>query len=203
MKPEELEALKKQLAALQAENEALKAAAPQDADGIEGLKKNRDTILDEKKKLQAKLDRLEAAAKEKETKALEEQKKFEELYQKEQVSHRETVERLAEISRKNNLTQAAAKAGMDTKYLPMLNNVEYNEDGTIKDEEALFSSVKESFPLFFEDRNPKAPDSHNGKPNILGGGGQKFTTAQFNDPEFFEKNRDAMMAAFTNGEITD
>lgn len=124
-------------------------------DDITGLVNKNNQLLDELKKLKGRLAKIDENKQAADEAALKEQNKWKELYEKEKAAHEVSKGEITKMTRKHNLTEAAAKAGMDIRYMPMLNDVEYDEDHKVKDSEGYFNRVKKDFPLFFESQQTK------------------------------------------------
>lgn len=193
----ELAELKKKLEALSSENEALKAAGSGTDTDLDGLKKNRDDILKEKKKFQKELESLKKAKEEADNQALIEQKKFQELYEQEKDKRESLETKLNNIVKVQNFEAAALSAGVapqSLKYVKMLmSSIDFDDDGKPLEVETVFTKLKEESPFFFQSGNTTAnvPFTDSTKTNITRTSNQPYTRAQIKEmsTEEYDKNR--------------
>jgi len=165
------------------------------SEDLEGLKKNRDTILAEKKGLQAEnaklLKKIEAA----ETKTLEEQNKYKELYEKETEKTKALTAKLETNTRMSAFNKAAAVAGMDAEYSEIFfPQAEFDDSGVLQNSEALFAKLKETKPALFS--SPQKISTDPAKPTVFKPGEHIYSREEIRNmpPEEYKKNRETIQA---------
>jgi hypothetical protein len=202
MDTKELEA---QNAALKAKlDEALKAVKSSEGVDVTGLTKNRDDILNESKKKDAKIKALTDAQDATKAEALKEKGQFKELYEKEQATTAKLTGTIDDMKKEKSLMKAMSKHGVHADFMPMVSGkVEYTETFDVKDVDAVFDGIKNEHPQIFGDQKPIVPDSDTTKAKILGTPAGQFTMEQVKDPEFFAKNKDTILKDFTAGKIKE
>lgn len=127
-------------------------------DELEGLKKNRDEILAEKKNLEKRLKKFEEEATEREKKEMEEKGKFKELYEK-------SNDELISLKRRLGFDKVAKKFSFDTDYTDVvLNRVQFDESGNIVDADKFFSELKNERPKLFNDEKKEITPVDTSKP---------------------------------------
>lgn len=127
-------------------------------DELEGLKKNRDEILREKKDLEKRLKKFEAEAEERAKKEMEEKGKFKELYEK-------TNSDYLSLKRRLEFDTVAKKYSFDTDYSDVvLNRVQFDESGKIVDAEKFFNELKTERPKLFNEEKKEIPAVDTSKP---------------------------------------
>lgn len=172
-------------------------------DDNSGLKNKNRELLDELKSTRKELQKMKDEQDKAKTESLKEQQKYKELYEKTITELENTKQEISKSKKENNLIREMSAAGMDIELMPVIaKRVEYNDDGEIKDAENFFNSVKEKKPQWFIDQQEQnVPHTDNTKTKILKPGKQKFTNEQITDPDFFEKNKDAILTALAAGEL--
>lgn len=138
---------------------------------LEGIKKNRDDILKEKRELQKRLEALETENKAREAKAAEEQGKFKELYEKAKTEAETIKTASLERIKAANLKIAAALNGFNVEYLEAIKGVEFTDDGELVDAKTFFKELKEKKPLFFTDAGNQSPVGVDSKKTAIHGTG--------------------------------
>lgn len=128
------------------------------SESLEGLKKNRDEILAEKKNLEKRLKKFEQEATEREKKEMEEKGKFKELYDK-------ANSELTSMKRRLEFDSVAKKFSFDTDYSDVvLNRVQFDESGKIVDAEKFFNELKTERPKLFNEEKKEIPAVDTSKP---------------------------------------
>ena len=194
----ELAELKKKLADMASENEALKAAGTGTDSDLEGLKKNKDEILKEKKKIQKELETLKKEKEDADNQALVEQKKFQELYEQEKAKREEVELKFKNVVKIQNFEAAALSAGVAPQNLryvkTLMDSIEFDEDGNPLEVEPVFTNLKEQSPFFFQSGESvvNIPFTDSTKTNLTRTSQQPFTAAQIKamSIEEYSKNRD-------------
>jgi hypothetical protein len=172
-----------------------------DTEDLTGLKANRDQILKEKKALQAKLDKLESDKTAAETKTLEEQKKFEELYEKQKDISDGFEAKLLEQSKRMIFNAEAAKRGFDISYSEFFYKEAEIVDGKMSDPESYFKTLKESKPALFTGATSDLIKTDTKKTSPLGEKGHVFTRGEIRDmtAEEYKKHKEAITAQESQG----
>lgn len=128
------------------------------ADDLEGLRKNRDEILQEKKNLEKRLKKFETEAEERTKTEMEEKGKFKELYEK-------STNELMSLKKRLEFEQVAKKYSFDTDYSDViLNRVQFDSEGKIQDAEKFFSELKNERPKLFNDEKKDITPVDTSKP---------------------------------------
>lgn len=156
---------------------------------LEGLKKNRDSILKEKKALEAELKKLKAYREKEETERLEKEKKYQDLWEKEKAEKEKLLTSLKEKTQLSNLEKEARKYGFDTDYLDTIRGAEFDEEGNLTNGEDLFKGLKESKPKFFDESAESVVKIETSKTPINPGKGHTWTRAEIRalNPEEYRK----------------
>jgi hypothetical protein len=162
-------------------SQAQGAAEPVAGEDLEGIKKNRDDILAEKKqvsadlkKANAELEKIKKSQAESEKKALLEQEKFKDLYEMGKVENEKIQATIAESEKKSNFKDAAMLAGIQPKFLKFvmaeMSQVEFDETGNPTNAGAFFVGFKELYPQFFNPENGAVPipKTDSAKTNLTG-----------------------------------
>jgi hypothetical protein len=127
-------------------------------DELDGLRKNRDEILREKKELEKRLKKFEVEAEERAKKEMEEKGKFKELYEK-------TNSEYLSLKRRLEFDKVAKKYSFDTDYSDVvLNRVQFDESGKVIDAETFFAELKTERPKLFNDERKEIPATDTSKP---------------------------------------
>jgi len=191
----EVAELQKQNEALKAELEKLKKEIAENRipSDLEGLKRNRDELLKEKKELQKRYEELLAKQEEEKKRKMEEEGKYKELLEKERAEKEKILKEKEEVLRKSNLLLAAQKHGFNTKYIKLLDDVEFDENGKIVNEEEYFNKKKEEDPILFTNTKKNVPATDAGKPKVFDKG-HIFTREEVRnmDLETYKKFRDVI-----------
>jgi len=129
------------------------------SDDLEGLRKNRDEILMEKKNLEKRLKKFETEAEERTKAEMLEKGKFKELYEK-------STNELMTLKRKMEFDTIAKKYSFDTDYSDVvLNRVQFDDNGKFVDPEKFFNELKTERPkLFNDDMKKEIPAIDTSKP---------------------------------------
>lgn len=147
------------------------------SEDLDGLKRNRDEILAEKKNLEKRLKKFEQEAAEREQKELEEKGKFKELYEK-------THSELLTMKQRLEFEKVAKKFSFDTDYSDVvMNRVQFDKDGKVVEAETFFETLKNERPKLFNDDKKEVLPVDTSKP--------KSDAAKFNHI-FTRKEIDAM-----------
>ena len=159
------------------------------SEDLDGLKKNRDSILGEKKALQKKYDALVTKVEKQEEDALTEKEEFKTLYEKEKEKNEKLQSEIVTGKQKAAFTAEALKAGMGIEYVEVIYPMaEWNESGGLVGSEALFKNLKETKPALFSE--PKKTTTDSTKAPLTKTGEHIFTREEIQDMsrEDYNKN---------------
>ena len=187
----ELEKLKSELADTRQERDALKAAAGEAPPDTEGLKKNRDAILDEKKQVEkenkALAAKLAAYEKEKETnqkKSLEEQNKYKELWELEKANIEKVQAQMVESQKKSAFKDILISAGLNPKFVKFalndISQIQFDESHNPVNADTFVESYKQEYPSFFNSKISTPPKTDSVQPSLTGTQQQPITTEWIN-----------------------
>jgi hypothetical protein len=200
-----------------------KATTVDNNEDLTGLKKNRDDLLAEKQSLKAKYDALVTANEERETKSLEEQNRFQDLYKKSEdkikelkTTHKAEIEKLKaeheastgkyktqleRIQKLNTFNTLATQHGFNIEYSSY-----HYQDAELKwksddnggislgNPDDYFKSLKEKRPSLFMNQPTVKTDATKTTP--FGTKDHIFTRQEIKNMsiEEYKKNKDAIMA---------
>lgn len=179
-------------------------AGPVHEDGdVSGLVKKNQELLSEVKKAKQQLRKLQGEQESAAKKALEEEKKYQQLYMETERELNERKSELMQMKRKSGLRDAISKAGMDPDVMPVIEGqIEFDEEDKPIFPDNYFEELKGKKPSWFIDQNVSIPATDSNKAKIFQGGSQRFTRAQISDPEFFAAHQVEILKAVAEGRVT-
>lgn len=168
--------------------------AGQASEDLTGLKANRDQILEDKKKLQVKYDKLLKSQEDASKKLLEEQNKFKELYELEQKKVENLGNEMQTLKQLGIFKDEAVKHGFKISYSKYhIDKAEF-ENGSMKNPADFFKTLQENEPGLFNIGH-KRIETDPTKTTPFSEKGQAFTAEQIKNMsrEEYKKNRDQII----------
>lgn len=167
--------------------------------------------IKELREAKAQLTKHQSEAQKQQEKALEDNKKFEELATQRGDSVAKLEGQIKDMSINQALTSQLVPAGVididGALKLVDKSNITIDESGQVQGLDEALASLKTDRPYLFTGENtPPAPTPVGAGSNPGNGGGvpgapMKFKQSQLSDPAFYKANRDAILEAQRNGLI--
>lgn len=171
----------------------------QDSVNVDGLSKKNQELLNEKKKLQAKLAKFEKEQEEKERKKMEEEGKYKELLESYEKEKAALLEEKNELIKKETIKDAVLGEKIDLKWLDFVEGkFEFDDEMNITNRDEIFATFKEQFPeAYAQPARPQTTAGFPAKTNQRTIPPEKLFHELTGDD--FEKNADALIAEIARG----
>lgn len=170
-----------------------------DRSELERLKAHSREVLDEKKRIQKERDDLAAKLASLDETKKKEQGKFQELYEGEKVTRTKLEQDLAAERRRLTLLRAAVRNGFDPDYVDFIKGADFDEKGSLANEEDVFKGMRERYPKLFSE-GATSPGSTAAPPRVDTSKAafkpdHVFTKGEISrmDRETYDKNRDLIL----------
>lgn len=167
-------------------------------DDLKGLLAKRDELLKETKTLKAKLEKIESDRADADKKRLAEEGKYKELLEVERKEKELLKTSLINQRKEVALERAAIKAGFNAKFIKLLDDAEFDDDGNLKNADQYFASKKTELPEAFGVTGSAGKFNNNSPTKTFSSNAQSVAAfkQELNDmsPEDYAKNREAIRA---------